>query len=91
MKGMLKKLQSIDIYYLVTAALGCVILALILTAFMVGYKIADSKDRGVFDEMYTLRKYNVAGSDDYIFVIDFVFDTHVEASQFVSKIERFRK
>lgn len=91
MKGTLKKLQNIDIYYLVTFAVGCVILALILTAFMVGYKIADSKDRGVFDEMYTLRKYNIAGEVDYIFVVDFVFDTHIEASQFVSKIERLRK
>jgi hypothetical protein len=58
---------------------------------MVGYRIADTKDRGVFDELYTLRKYHKAGGNEFVYVVEFVFDEHAQASLFATKIERLRK
>ncbi len=44
-----------------------------------------------FTESYTINNYNVAGTEDYIWVVDFQFNTPEEAWRFIKKIELQRR
>jgi hypothetical protein len=49
-----------------------------------------SNDKPVFHEWYSLTRYNIAGSDRYQYVIDFVFESEIDAFSFIQKFEELR-
>jgi len=68
---------------------------ILLTSFSLGFingfiinKLPPEK---TITEYYTLNKYHKAGTTEFIYVIEFKFNTHQEACIFAGKIEKYRK
>jgi len=66
------------------------ILLLFFFGFTLGFKISFNKNY-IFTEYYIIRKYHIAGTIDYQYVVEFVFPTSKEAKAFCNKIEKSRK
>lgn len=44
----------------------------------------------IFTEWYNVNRYHIAGTENYQYVIDFIFESEEEATAFIQKIEQLR-
>lgn len=50
-----------------------------------------NRPKAVFTEWYSVNRYHRAGTEDYQYVIEFVFESEKDSITFIKKFERLRQ
>lgn len=69
-----------------------VLIGIVVTAWLASIALADRfEPKPYFTKEYMMNRYNIAGTEDYIYVVDFQFDCSKEMMEWLRKYEELRR